>query len=309
MNIIEAFTILKEEMAIRSEVVHHTNLNGLAGILSSRKILPGVYYTSVKSNTNIKDRELATLRRSTDRELTALKRKNRSKYLNKMDSLTENSHGVKIYLFNKEITARLRGVRKRPISEFGKQDRESLKNFIDELYGRLKVENKKIDISDLFSFYKEINKEISSIHAKDPKSFISVTKREDYSSEVFKRLTNKYGYKVTTKDDGYYSDEVFNDNVVSKLITMVKDVHKTREGEERFTFNSDKVKGIPVNKRFMKIRITEDFTKDDIEYYIDEGLLEEYELKSLAINMIRYRDVFIIDEKFRKLEKALENYK
>lgn len=291
----ELFNLLIEEVSLRSDVVHHTDLYGLNGILSSGFLMPSQYDTRATNADPKKGqeiRELSTLRRSMDRNIKSLEKVNAFKWEKEMRELTEKASGVKIYLFSNNILSSVRGVKRKPISEYGKAFSLSIEHRINLIYDKFLKD--KMNNKDFENIIKDTGKKIFKSKGE--------VKVEDGVDEIISKI------KV---EEGNIKEELKN------LLMMIFSYHKNqfhrpREGEERFIFFKDSSQGIPVDTKFMKIRITDHFNEYDIrKSYEEDSSDNEYvkkEMIKLKNNMIKYKKVFIVDKYYNFLIKSIDKF-
>ena len=296
---------LTEEIAMRSEVVHHTTLEALAGILDFGIIMPNIYAVSSRSGIiggDRKDRELATLRRSVDRGFTQIRKKSEENYKEKLEDLTENSGDVKIYLFNRNITSKLRGVSKKPISEYGKENEILVNGAIFKLYRVMKtykdVEKRKVE-----KFLNDYRKDIAEIYNARIRPWDRAERIENSRKQYFEELVSVFDFKG---EEDKIKESYEN---LSREITNAERSFKkgTREGEERLIFKSRDIRGIPVSPEFMKIRIIRKFTVNDFIRMRDwDGI--DFSVKELRANLIKYKKTFLIDKNYNYLVSAIDEF-
>jgi hypothetical protein len=297
---------LTEEIAMRSEVVHHTTLEALAGILDFGIIMPNIYAVSSRSGIiggDRKDRELATLRRSVDRGFTQIRKKSEENYKEKLEDLTENSGDVKIYLFNRNITSKLRGVSKKPISEYGKENEIRVKDATFMLY-RVMRTYKAVDKKRVEKFVGDFRKDISEIYSVKSRTAGRAERIGNSKKEFFKEISSAFGFDDNEKN----KIEKYFDELAGEIIRAERD-HKegTREGEERLIFKSRDTRGIPVSPEFMKIRIIRKFTVNDFIRMRDwDGI--DFSVKELRANLIKYKKTFLIDKNYNYLVSAIDEF-
>ena len=284
--------LLYEELSAMNRMiknVHYTNLSSLEGILSSKKIYGSIYEYS----TNKGKSELATLRRSIDKELSNSRRgENSNRYRIKLEKLSGSAGDVKIYLFTDRILAYVRGVRKTPISEYGIETLNKYKDSVKSLY---KASNKKISEEQFFNEFKKVAKEIGNYLDKtEPRgrsiSFINET--PEFNS-IFNTFLNKYEVEIK-KYHSFFAREI------GTYILKLKRGYYQREGEERLQFN-DTERGIPIDPRLMRIRFVGlDMLKDG------ENPNDIFDDPKDIIKLIKANNsVFMKDEMYYKVMKAL----
>lgn len=308
------FKNLTEEMALRSEVVHHTSLEALAGILESGMLRPNIYPVSSRSGIiggDRKDYELATLRRSVDRNISSIKKLKKFKgrgsegeetYREKLGDLTENSGDIKIYLFNRTITSKLRGVSKKPISEYGKENEILVNGAIFKLYRVMKtykdVEKRKVE-----KFLNDYRKDIAEIYNARIRPWDRAERIENSRKQYFEELVSVFDFKG---EEDKIKESYEN---LSREITNAERSFKkgTREGEERIIFKDKKTGGVPVSPEYMKIRIITKFTvKDFIKMRDLIGL--DFSVRGLRKNLIKYKKAFLVDENYTSLLDAINKF-
>jgi len=257
--------------------VHWTNPIGLLGMLDSGFIKGDPY----EDDTTLapKKGEVATIRRSEDKRISSLRGREKE-YKDSLLGLSSSINGVKIYLFTDRIKSAVRGVKKYPISEYGVRERSIVKKSTDMLY----------------EFYTDFSK--GNI---DKKEF----------SKVFSRKVDEFAREVAKKKKPTFSNEELNKVIayLNKKFGVEKEMFKgyrdslekaifasdglssgkTREGEERFTYDNEKSKGIPMKPEFMKIRFM--------------NVLDNYKshYKKLAQYMKLDEKMFVKDKNYTKI--------
>lgn len=290
-----------KDMAKDTDTVHYTDLYGLIGILRDGKLKAQNYRDKAKENTV----EVAALRRSRDKPLQALSKKDPSAYADKMSELSSNIGFVKIYLHSNRIKSGVRGVKKSPISEFYKFNVREFNESSEEL---IKIFDK-CDVEITKEKLKEIVKKglerIVSVKGIDKvNDFI----RKDYNEEI-KKVYHAYGLKIINADK-HNMFETYFQNLFNQGRYLFYSQTMGKEAEERFSFSKKAGKdlnnvGIPVNPLYMKIRIispSDWFEKEDV---IAEDFIKE--LKKLKTNIGKYEDVFLKDKNFFKFKKELDD--
>lgn len=295
------FKLLIEEISQRSSEVHYTNLEALFGILESGYIFPFTYPVSSEIRNTPWEvpskREIAVLRRSIDRYINSLSGNKKTRAI---ESLTSNASGVKIYLFTSNILSKLRGVSKKPISEYGKNYLESFNNNYDNLYARI-AQRSKVDYHKLRKDLMDLGKKLG-YKGKADTSF----QNEDYTKEIDKLIKK---HNINTK--GLEITSIYNEIsfTIHRIIILYSNKGKFREGEERLVFKDKKTRGIPITSEFVKIRITKDFTPEDMYQLTTEDITPEGRIKKFSKfkeELIRNKDAFMAEKNYYNLIDSLE---
>lgn len=222
----------------RSELVHFTSIENLISIIK-KGVLLGFEYE--ESSTDKKGRvEVATLRRSME--------KTYKKDIKKMAQLTLNSGGVKIYIFDKNIKSSLRGSKIKPISEYGKifDYKKFIKNITDFVED---VKSKNVTVKAVEEFIdtslKDLSKRISPSKIRE-----SLYIKTSEMGPIYKKFEEKF--KISLND---FQKMFLATAMRTRTYSMFPQT--AREGEERISVKGsvEKQSGIPVDPRFMKIRI------------------------------------------------------
>ena len=271
--------------------VHYTNENNLVSILRDGYLKGSIYSFTLKKSS-----EISTLRRSEDRRIKALKKKDPEKYEEKMEELSENIGSVKIYLFTDRIKSGARGIKKYPIAEYNIADRKFINEHFKVLFEKYQIyqNNKGVELKD---FQKDLEGFINNI-LKNKKGKIETKKTFMYSNEdpdmikIKKYLKDKYKVEEEIVEKViYFLHSIFNS------LVKLKNLHSQRESEERFHYNDDKIKGIPVKKEFMKIRF--------LKFYS----LETSTYEKLYPYMIKKPGLFVKDKNFDRIIKDVKRKK
>ena len=297
----------------QSEVVHYTNIEGLYGILHSGFINPQRYSVDALTDANKESdpwtihtrREIATLRRGIAKEYTSLKKQNKDRYESNLSSLTSNAGKIKIYLFNKNITSKLRGVTKRPIAEFGKGSLQTFNDGVESLYVALSKTNENLKYDDLKKYLKKMGREISNWSIENSNTYVK-SNAPIVKEKIDKMIIdlNLDVSKIEHKETDLYG-RIFH--LINNLIFFY--TGKTREGEERLTFKDRKIEGIPVSPEFMKIKITDPITVKEIDnalFYSNERDKYLDKLEGFKDSLIKYKDSFIINSHYNELLSAID---
>lgn len=301
---------LKEEISYKSDVVHHTNLFSLFNILNSEYLLPSSYTVNAFNNkTDIMGsdvREIAVLRRSIDRYIKSL---NPAKQVSKLSDLTVNARGVKIYLFSDKILSSLRGVRRKPISEIAKANMADLEKFITLAYNNIKKIDNTIERKSVSAIVKKYGKLISPhLDGLSKRQIEIIGDNNNFFEMYYDKMAKDLNLKLDTKEKRDLFISYIHVPIKIDII-INKNLHLDREGEERFKISKKGSAGIPVNKKYMKIRITIDFTKEDIEDIYDSWDVELMSKRIFAKKfrdlIIKNKDSFLIDKNFDNLLNVL----
>lgn len=290
-----------KDMAKDTDTVHYTDLDGLMGIMKDGKLKAQNYMDKAKENTI----EVATLRRSKDRYLQAMKKKDPKKYDMEIRELSGNIGFVKIYLHSNRIKASLPNVSKSPVSEFYKFNNRvgkiTYKNLI-ELYGKQ---------GDVLTKEK-INKTVKA-HLGEIVRDIGIEKMKNSNWRVFKdrakKIVKTSGLNTTNTDVLSKLEEEWCDALQQGRYLFYPS-SMGREAEERFSFgikpgeNFNDI-GIPVNPLYMKIRIISPSDESENEEDNSEETIKE--LKELRANIGKHEDVFLKDKDFFKFKKKLDD--
>lgn len=320
------FKLLIEEVSLRSDVVHHTDLMGLMGILKDGNLTAFKYSTSSDPNhqefSPSREREIAVLRRSVDRNIKREAEKNPDKGRERLDSLTAGAGEVKIYLFNKNITSKLRGATQRPIAEYAKSHFEDFERFFENFYVAFSKMNPEISYFKLRREMKALGKRVGLHQAKTNKWLTAESK---YFLNELKKLMMKLDLKI--QNVNFKPKEFFNRvfGLVRPLIIAHSSGDGHREGEERIVFKNHKVGGVPVSSEFMKIRLLKNFTKSYLMFIQtedvrtarsaekfkekgDDALKEERlrRLREFRDNLEKYKEVFLINREYRSLTNTID---
>lgn len=276
IDILEELEDFKDE----KDLIHYTNLVGLFGILRSRKIKSQSYSVS-SSDRVLGVSEISTMRKS----LKSRVEKNEDD----MASLTYKSDGVKIHLDSKKILASVRGIKKNPISEFSKSENERLSSLIrSSLYGK-DIDRRKF----MFDFKKIAEKNLK------------LDREGKKIEETFEGRR-----EMTTFIKKYDVDE----NVFLSMLTLYRSIAikqaKRIEGEERFSFKySKEEKGIPLNKEYLEIELTRDFSFADIrKVYRHMGGKDINDIKILFNFIVINKNLFKMNKYYDNLKRVLEKY-
>ena len=303
-HLIESFKELyTEEVKSNATLIHYTTIYGLLGILRDGRIkgsrlIPGGRIA--QSFTNDQS-EIAFTRRSHDRDTRKeVDGVNSSKYASDKTVVEE----IRIYVNKEEVLKRVRYAKANKISEAGKYIADSEKTH------RSYMETEK-------------NMYLKSLPKKVEYTKELETKARSLFNTLIKKIYNvlnnseRYGYTYDTVDE---IPKRILEEVISEVYTWAKDNYNTlavlgtilktyllnraewdeqkpyiRTGEERIYFKKAKDKdltGIPVDKRFMRIRILPNGAK-----YAEENK----ELHDLAV---KYQNVFLKDENYKKFLEA-----
>lgn len=321
---------LKEEVSYKSDIVHHTNLKALDGILERGLILPSAYYVnSKKTKKGDEDlREIAVLRRSVDRYIKNIGKKDRESWESKMLSLTEEARGVKIYLFSDNILSSVRGVKRKPISEYGRESMVTLNNSMKLLFEYCTIYNKDLDFKHfkkaVVSSGNNLRKKYEGIpidkivdirwnklrdeHAEEAKVF----------AEQAELIRSKLDLKFKDKTDMQNLDKSFF-KILFDYLSFYKTADQHREGEERMIFGKNS-RGIPLDKKFLKIRIIDYINIRYLENEYEKRVKGETEvtyeyigylikvMERFKENLIKYENCFIVDRYYRRLIKSVGDY-
>lgn len=282
--------ILEELKDFKSnyDFVHYTDLHGLHGILSDKKIIGKLYYDKLNKGRNTE--EISILRTSVDSTL-----KDPGK-------LTYKADGVKIFLDTKKITSTIRGVRKYPISEFSLSYMSWYKYRVNEFFYSLKDEY--IEQENKKWIEREIKKTVENLLVGLRKE-IGVPNKTKYDPhrEIFKNGANNILNKMAFKSREDKLKQL--DNLTNAIVYYAKYKENNREGEERLSFKLKNTPGIPLDKEYMKIKITKDFEdeKYDFSYFFTINRAE-----ALLKNIVKNEKLFFIDNNYRSLLKGLSEY-
>ena len=234
-------------------VVHRTDIYGLYGILSSKKLKGSIYSYSIENGKE----ELCVLRKSVD---SIVKRNQK-----RIEELSGGAAGgIKIYLYPKRITSSVRGTRIKPISEYNRVDMKEKEKYLTKLLKNCIINDKKTIKKVLEDFFKSADWKENSKRTKDFYSYF-------YNKYINKNLVNEDQIKYLLSS--YFS---FSQTLKKNSGT------KNREGEERISFRKENK--IPLNKLLMRIRIEREITFEDLE----EDDLEEYEHERLEKLVNKY---------------------
>ena len=230
MNIQQILNERLEDISTINQNYHYTNSDTLPKILKSGYIMAFDCYPA-KSIDGKNVYEIATVRKSKDNELNALKKTDPYAYKSQMNSLSARIGNVKFILFTDRIKSGLKNAKVKPLAELPKEAMKEIdsskKNLIDYLikkgYEKHYVE-------------KDIDKIVNS--------------EEFYIKKYERNFIEKYELSETNAP---LWNLVFN---VKKMRASTK----KREGEERISLNNEK--GIPIDERFMKIELLSGFEKE-----------------------------------------------
>lgn len=303
-HLIESFEELyTEEVKSNATLIHYTTIDGLLGILRDGRIkgsrlIPGGRIA--QSFTNDQS-EIAFTRRSHDRNTRK-----------EVDGVNSSKHAsdktvgeeIRIYVNKEEVLKRVRHAKANKISEAGKYIADSEKTHRSYMETEknmyLKSLPKKVE------YTKELETKARSLFNTLIKKIYNVlnnSKRYAYTydtvDEIPKRILEEVISEVYTwaKDD-YNTLAVLGTILKTYLLNRAEwDEQKPyiRTGEERIYFKKAKDKdltGIPVDKRFMRIRILPNGAK-----YAEEN-------KELHDLVVKYQNVFLKDENYKKFLEA-----
>jgi hypothetical protein len=324
----ELFNLLIEEVALRSEVVHHTSLIGLMGILEDGNLTAFKYSTDSNPEFNEyfgnREREVAVLRRSIDRNIKTELKKDEERGKERLDSLTAGagSGEVKIYLFNKNITSKLRGTTQRPISEYAKSYLEDFERMYENFYTTFAKMNTDVSYFQLKKEMKTLGKRLGMYKVRTKKT---ITAESRYFLDEVKKVMMKLDLKIqnTDKKPKEFFNRVYG--LIKSLIYVYSTGDRHREGEERIVLKNPKIPGIPVSKEFMKIKIQKTFSKKYLLYSQTEdtrtvAAIEKFKpngvdtlkeekinkLKKFRDDLIKYKDVFLVNREYKNLIDTIE---
>lgn len=281
------FDLLTEELKDIDKFphnVHYTNEERLVYILEDGYLKGSIYDFTLKKRT-----EISTLRRSEDRRIKALKKKDPEKHREKMNELSENIGNVKIYLFTDRIKSGARGIKKYPIAEFNVASRNFINEYFIKLYERFSIYSSNEDVEPE-DFQKDVENFINNI-LKNKKEKLE-TKKSFKEDEDIKKLKEYLNKKYKVENDVFDNSLFFVHNIFNSLVKL-KNLHSQRESEERFYYSHKKSKGIPVKKEFMKIRFL----------MFDNFEIDNYE--KLYSYMIKRPELFVKDRVFDRIIKEL----
>lgn len=289
--------LFNEEVKSGATLIHYTTIDGLLGILRDGRIkgsrlLPGGFIAQTLTND---PSEIAFTRRSHDRDT-----RNKERGINPSTKASRNAsvEEIRIYVNKEEVLKRVRYAKAGKISEMGKliADSDKRSKYLFD------IENK---------FYK-------SSTGKE-----KLTKEEiQKARKLFKILMDKiYGFlkkvegvdfidEVPSEDLNKFIKEVYNikdENISGGLVSFLSrylflkssndfNAEYIRTGEERIYFKKapDKdLTGVPVDRKFMRIRILQNATRSN------EKNKELYEL------IMKNQNVFLKDKYFKEFTEGL----
>jgi len=277
------------DITTENVLYHGTTLEHLFGILDSG-YLKGVFYTSKATE---KDRELnyakeiATARKSSITKINFAKDDSSKKAIKK--SLSENIGCVMIHLYKDRVTSGVRGAKVKPIAEIPKRAMQEIKDFFE----KLGIEYKKEYLDTLLNYYR-------------------------YYAKTKKYANNKIGDSLANDIATMFhiDKEKFD---INDVLYSLRDFDKfliDREGEERFILSSNRVEGIPVDPRFMKIEFVEnpiEEAKDIIDnalYYNIKFFGASNSKKDIKREMLeiinKNQEIFIKNKYYNDLIKWLQ---
>lgn len=294
-----------KEMNKQADFVHYTNLEALYKMLKGGSIASRSYVDTVGGKED--EREIAVLRRSIDKGLSYLKKKDEAKYDDKMRGVSENISGVKIYFYSNRILTSLRGVTKNPVSEYNifykRQYETEMKSFFKEF------RNKQFgfDEEDYISYGLELLREASkTIQVKSSKELFELVKTPNFFIKTVEKFLKKFSLFSEYADLEGDSKNVkllnakrreVRDKLARILASGLYSLYPStvgREGEERFRFKG-KIYKIPFDKDYLRIRFYKKFTEEDIEFFSMETAKEFLEL------LEKYKEIFLVDESYKNL--------
>lgn len=296
-----------KDMAKDTDTVHYTDLYGLIGILKDGKLKAQNYRDKAKENTV----EVAALRRSRDKSLQALSKKDPAEYADRMSELSTNIGFVKIYLHSNRIKAGVRGVKKSSVSEFYKYNVRNFKEISEELikiFDRCDVEITEEKLKELVK--KGLERLVKVKGLDKLENFV----RRDYNEEINK-IYNAYGLRIlgATPRENFKShfQNLFNQG---RYLFYAQTMGK--EAEERFSFSDKAGKdltnvGIPVDPLYMKIRINSPYAMDEVkDEASDADDLDMFTkvLTTLRNNIYKYNDAFLKDKNLAEFIKGLNKF-
>lgn len=251
-------TFISEEMKDINKFpfnVHHTNVESMAAIMKSG-FLRGSDYGEI-GTLHSGDREIATLRRSEDKNIASYRDSNPNAYKSKMRNLSMEIEDVKIYLYTDRIKAGARGIKKYPIAELNIYNEKRIRMFLTFLYTDL---NAKKNGTPFNEFSKKLTDKIVSLMEMYEDGDRKIMSNQKLRDAISSWLRKEFKFKEEkSKDINFKFYDLFNS------VAAQQNRLKNREGEERFRYKKDK-DGIPVKPEFMKVRFLE-FNKDYLKFY------------------------------------------
>lgn len=255
--------------------IHWTNPHNLYGILKDGYIKGNKYNTSLSDYSKS---EVATLRRSIDKGFTNLQR-NRTSFEAGVSKLSGNIEGIKIYLFTNRIKSAVKSVKKYPIAELSLMDIKAFERQVRYVYDNIfKGEEDPLPFKEFTEFFKKNGNKV----LKNIDDDTDIRRNRVIIDRMNNRILKKYGVDPSESETADWY-------VRLALVSLVKMRKIKREGEERFSYDEEKTKGIPVKPEFMKIR----FMK------VDERKVNDY--MKLAPYMKQNKNLFIIDRNYQKI--------
>ena len=306
-NLQEALQDMKKE----SDFVHYTNLEALYKMLKGGSIASHCYMDTVGGETNAK--EIAILRRSIDKGLSRLKRKDEKEYNKKMLDISNNISGVKIYLYGNRILASIKGITKNPVSEYNILYKRQYETGMDDFFKEFRNKQFGFEAEDYKKYGLELLKELAKTKKQvlDKKELFELVRTPNFFAKTVEKFLKKFSLFNELADLEGSSKTILAINekrkmVRDKLANILSNGFYTffpsttgREGEERFRFRKETHK-IPLKKELMRIRIYKKFTIDDIEFLSIETAKEFLEL------LEKYKEVFIADENYKSLIELIQ---
>lgn len=277
MNTIKEIIEMYKIADTKADNVHHTDISGLFDILNDGKLKGKIYKDTLYPEKN----ELCTLRRNIDRGIKTSRKK--------MNSISKGaSGGISIYLYSNKITSGnpLRGIVKKPIAEFNVSSMKEIKSSLEEIHNFCKNYSSKTLKTALEKFNVESNTSTTS------------------------GKINKRGRKFIKDFYDRYSDGskkyIYAYEDIKKFILQFTSFKKYavayREGEDRFIFKKEN--GIPLSRKFMRIRVEGNFV--DNRYVFDkEAFVTKEQAKVFLEKIKKFNSVFVKDNKFNKLVEIL----
>jgi hypothetical protein len=293
-NLLELLLEELKDIPRNFDVVHHTSVYALQGILKSGVILGMNYDDKATSNENTV--EVAVLRRSIDKYIKSVEKKKKLEPTSGLEELTTNAEGVKIYISSDRIKASLRGAKKKPIAEFNKYFKKQFEKNLEEIY---KERNKRYGFEK--EDFEEYAFELAERVIKDYNLIASSSKRDfnvDYGKyiEDFKR---KFMLSSSPFYIRFYIKQLITSAVRIKLPSTFG-----REGEERIILPKTKSNaGIPLSPLYMKIRIVKKIPLDKII----EGIRNSSKIgNDFFENVEKYDELFVKDVLFKEFKKDIK---
>lgn len=287
-----------KEMKKQADFVHHTNIVALYLILKSGYLETNLYDDSISARKD-NELEIAVLRRSFDKALSAIKRRSEEEFNRKMSDLSARINGVKIYLYSNRILTSVRGIKKNPISEFNIRHKREFEEGMGRFYRKYNTDDKYTK-KDFSRFMENLIKDkIKNSKSMKQKEAIKKASNDDYFfPEMLSFLKNFELLKEAEK-----TSIIKYDLMRCIIACYYSNLPGTigREGEERFRLK-DSSNGIPVNRNYMRIRIYKEFSDEDLNYF----LKNDDERKDFAQMLDKYKSIFLVDKNFNILYNKLK---